>query len=330
MYTITPVTQSLTWNEQVESLGGHPLQKWGWGELKSAHNWSATRLTVTIDDELVALAQVLHRSLPAPFKSLSHVPRGPVFAASLDAAGRTAATDAIVAWVKKNVGGVGITIETDLDAVDSVAVTGAKPSPNPILYPTTLILDTRLPADELLGACSKSTRYDIRKGAKNNLDIRRVVTDEELEQVLRTYRENAARAGFAIHSDGYYRDIHHLLGEDSFIAACFADGEVASFVWLARSGQTWFELYASANDTGRRLRANAPVKWFAIQAAKEAGAPRYDMNGLLNDGISEFKRSFSKHENQLQPSVDVAFSFLHGAWNTLLPSAKAVLRKLRR
>jgi hypothetical protein len=54
------------------------------------------------------------------------------------------------------------------------------------------------------------------------------------------------------------------------------------------------------------------------------------MNGLLNDGISEFKRSFSKHENQLQPSVDVAFSFLHGVWNTLLPSAKAVLRKLRR
>lgn len=330
MYTITPITNATTWNEQVESLKGHPLQKWGWGELKSAHNWSATRLQVSIGDEVVGLAQVLHRSLPTPFKSLSHVPRGPVFAPSLDSSARTAVADALVAWVKKNVGGVGITIETDLDASQAVAVTGSKASPNPILYPTTLILDTTLSNEDLMAGASKSTRYDIRKGEKNNLDIRRVVTQAEVEQVLHTYRENAARAGFAIHADSYYRDIHTLLGEDSFIAACFADDSVASFVWLARSGETWFELYASANDTGRKLRANAPVKWFAIQAAKDAGAPRYDMNGLLNDGISDFKRSFSKHENELQPSIDVAFSPLHGVWNNLLPTAKKVLRKIKK
>lgn len=329
MYTINPVAHAETWNAAVESLKGHPLQKWGWGELKSAHNWSATRLEVTSEGEVVALAQVLHRSLPAPFKSLSHVPRGPVFSASLSPAQRSEVTDQIVAWVKKNVGGVGITIETDLDVSEPLEISGAIPSPNPILYPTTLILDTTLPDDELMAACSKSTRYDIRKGEKNGLDIRRVVTSEELEQVLHTYRVNAQRAGFAIHSDDYYRDIHTLLGEDSFIAACFADGEVASFVWLARSGETWFELYASANDAGRKLRANAPVKWFAIQAAKESGAPRYDMNGLLNDGISEFKRSFSKHENELQPSVDVAFSKLHDVWNKMLPTAKKVIRKIR-
>lgn len=330
MYTIKPVSHAETWNTAVESLKGHPLQKWGWGELKSAHNWSATRLEVLDNDKVVALAQVLHRTLPFPFKSLSHVPRGPVFAADLDPTQRTAATDAVVGWIKSNVGGVGITIETDLDAADALKVTGAVPSPNPILYPTTLILDTQLRNDDLMSACSKSTRYDIRKGAKNSLDIRRVVTNEELEQVLFTYRENATRAGFAIHSDDYYRDIHSLLGEDSFIAACFAEGEVASFVWLARSKETWFELYASANDTGRKLRANAPVKWFAIQAAKDAGAPRYDMNGLLNDGISDFKRSFSKHENELQPSVDVAFSPLHSVWNSLLPSAKQIIRKVKR
>lgn len=330
MYTIKQVTNAETWNEQVESLKGHPLQKWGWGELKSAHNWSATRLSVFIGDELVASAQILHRSLPKPFKSLSHIPRGPVFAESLDTDARTKVADLIVSWVKTHVGGVGVTIETDLDINESVPVTGSFPSPNPILYPTTLILDTRLSNEDLMSAASKSTRYDIRKGEKNNLDIRRVTTDAELEQVLFTYRTNAQRAGFAIHADDYYRDIHKLLGEDSFIAACFADGEVASFVWLARSQETWFELYASANDTGRKLRANAPVKWFAIQAAKNAGAPRYDMNGLLNDGISDFKRSFSKHENQLQPSVDVAFSVLHTVWNKLLPTAKSVLRKLKK
>lgn len=329
MYTITANTDSGEWNALVEDLKGHPLQKWGWGELKSAHNWNATRLLVAKDGQPVAAAQVLHRHLPIPFKSLSHVPRGPVFADALTGADRTAIIDDIVAWVKKNVGGVGITIETDLDATDAVAVTGGVPSPNPILYPTTLILDTTVTEDELMAQASKTTRYDIRKGAKNNLDIRRVESDEDLEKVLFTYRENANRAGFALHDDSYYRDLHHMLGEDSYLVACFHEGEVASFVWLARSGQTYWELYASANDAGRKLRANAPVKWHAIMQAKADGAPRYDMNGLLNDGISEFKRSFSKHENELQPSVDVAFSPLYSVWNKALPTAKKVIRKVR-
>jgi len=329
VYTIATVDDRATWDSLVEDFGGHPLQKWGWGELKSAHNWSATRLEVLRNNVPVAAAQILHRHLPVPFKSLSHVPRGPVFSSSLSAQERTNISDEVVAWVKKNVGGVGITIETDFDASEAVSVTNSFASPNPILYPTTLILDTRLSEDELLAACSKTTRYDIRKGIKNQLDIRRVESDQELAAVLRTYRENAQRAGFAIHSDKYYKDLHAILGEDSYIVACFHEGEVASFVWLARSGTTYFELYASANDAGRKLRANAPVKWHAILAAKAAGAPRYDMNGLLNDGISEFKRSFSKQETELQPSIDVAFSPLHAVWNKALPTAKKIIRKVR-
>lgn len=53
------------------------------------------------------------------------------------------------------------------------------------------------------------------------------------------------------------------------------------------------------------------------------------MNGLLNDGISDFKRSFAKHENTLHPSIDVPFSSLYTAWNKALPTAKKVLRKIR-
>lgn len=330
MFTVTPVSDATTWDATVESLLGHPLQKWGWGELKSAHNWSASRLLVSdAHGARVAGAQVLHRHLPFPFKSVSHVPRGPFFGPDLTMAQRDGVTDAVVAWLKKNTGGVGVTIEPDLDESEALHPAGGISSPNPILYPVTLILDLSMPADDLMAQASKTTRYDIRKGMKNNLDIRRVVTDDEVTQVLHTYRTNAERAGFAIHSDQYYRDVHSLLGEDSFIAACFAEGEVASFVWLAKSGNTWFELYASATDAGRKLRANAPVKWFAISAAKESGALRYDMNGLLNDGISEFKRSFAKYENTLQSSLDVPFSPLHATWNKALPTAKRVIRKVR-
>ena len=68
------------WNEIVHDLDGHPLQLWGWGELKAAHNWRAHRVIfVDHDDVVVGAAQILSRKLPGPLKRLNYVARGPVW-----------------------------------------------------------------------------------------------------------------------------------------------------------------------------------------------------------------------------------------------------------
>ncbi len=329
MYEVSEITDRTGWDGLVNQMSGHPLQLWGWGALKGAHNWQAHRLVVTREGVQVATAQVLSRRLPFPFKSVSHIPRGPSFATA-DLAERSAITTVLARFVKDNYGGVGITIETDLDASAAITVPGAIASPNPILYPKTLILDLTQGADSLMSACSRTTRSDIRKGIRNGLEIRRAVTDEDVAAVIATYRQNADRQGFALHSDQYYWDLHRLLGEDSIITACFDEGEAVAFTWTARSNTTYFELYGGSTDRGRKLRANAPVKWFCISEALAQGATRFDLNGLLNDGISEFKKSFSEHETELQPSFDLKFNALYGVWNSLLPAAKKVLRKIRK
>lgn len=329
MFEVSEITDRSTWDGLVNQMSGHPLQLWGWGELKAAHNWKAHRLVVRHQGVEVATAQVLSRKLPFPFKSVSHIPRGPSFTVSPGLNRDTVAT-LITDYVKKNYGGVGITVETDLNADDPITIAGAIPSPNPILYPKTLILDLTKGEEALLSGCSRTTRSDIRKGARNNLEIRRAVTDQDVAAVIATYRENAERQNFAIHSDEYYWDLHRSLGEDSFITACFVDGVAVAFTWTARSNTTYFELYGGSTDQGRKLRANAPVKWFCITEAIAKGATRFDLNGLLNDGISEFKKSFSSHEDLLQPSFDLKFNPLYGVWNSLLPTAKKVLRKIRK
>ncbi|MEK8228856.1 peptidoglycan bridge formation glycyltransferase FemA/FemB family protein [Oerskovia sp. M15] len=159
-----------------------------------------------------------------------------------------------------------------------------------------------------MAAMGKSTRYDIRKAGRSGLDVRRVTTEEDVHKVLGVYRETAERAGFALHDDEYYLDIHRELGEHSVLVAAFDEGEPVAFVWCVASATTSFELYGGINDAGRKLRANAPVKWHAIELAQQAGLTRYDMNGLLNDGISEFKRSFAQHDDELVGSIDVPFS----------------------
>ena len=331
MTTVIEVHDRSAWDAEVKSTGGHPLQLWGWGEVKGLGEWTPRRLRVTADDgSTLGLAQVLVRHLPVPFKALSYVPRGPVVGPDGvgSEAARAAVTQAVVDWCSANVGGIAVSLEPDWDEGTPVGLS-TRPARNTILYPSTLILDLTRSPEELMADMGRTTRADVRKGGRD-VEIRRVTDDAEVDAVIRLYHVSAAHAGFALHDDDYYRAIHRELGDASVLVAAFQDGEPCSFVWNVSSATTSFELYGGVNDAGRKARANAPVKWHSVQLAQQAGLKRYDMNGLLNDGISEFKRSFAKHEDMLVGTLDVPLNTtLYALWERGLPAAKQVVRRLR-
>ncbi|NTW41010.1 MAG: aminoacyltransferase [Cellulomonadaceae bacterium] len=336
---VEPITDPAAWDGLVDSLGGHPLQLWGWGQTKAAGAWTAHRLRIASGDRTVGVAQVLVRRLPFPFRALSYVPRGPVVASADpdapvgygvgDEATRTAVASAVVTWCREHVGGVGVSFEPDWPAGTTLPLAGVRTGGQRILYPSTLVLDLSTTPDELVAAMGRSTRADIRNGGRD-VEIRRVTAEGEVRAVLDVYRETAVRAEFDLHSDEYYLTLHRELGDASVLVAAFRDGSPCAFVWDVNSATTAFELYGGVDDTGRKARANAPVKWHAVQIAQEAGLLRYDMNGLLNDGISAFKRSFAKHEDELVGTLDVAFSALYPVWVRAVPLAKRLLRAVRR
>ncbi|MBC7291955.1 MAG: GNAT family N-acetyltransferase, partial [Actinotalea sp.] len=102
------VTDPVEWDTLVNALGGHPLQLWGWGQVKARGAWRAHRLRVVEGDRAIGAAQVLERRLLFPFRALSYVPRGPVVAPADpdgpvghgvgDAATRAAVSAAVVQW----------------------------------------------------------------------------------------------------------------------------------------------------------------------------------------------------------------------------------------
>ncbi len=83
------------------------------------------------------------------------------------------------------------------------------------------------------------------------------------------------------------------------------------------------------SDEGQALRANYHLKWSVIQIMKQRGVRRYDVNGLLNDGVTAFKKGFIPDETQMSGTYDKGMSLLYPAWSILLPAAKSVLRRLR-
>lgn len=327
---VMPCTDRAQWDEIVDRFEGHPQQLWGWGETKAMHGWSVDRVLVNDGGQTLGAAQLLVRRLPFPFRSLVYIARGPM--CSADNTG--AVLDCLAAHASERHRGVALSIEPDWDAdspyAEAVAAAGFEASENTILIPRTLILDLGKSDDELMADMSKSTRANIRKAMRSEVEFRKVASADELEQVLAVYHETAARAGFGIHEDQYYRDIFTNMGDGSPIIGAFGGGQLLAFVWLSRSGTTAFELYGGVSQEGQKQRVNYGVKWAAFLAMREDGCRRYDFNGLLNDGISDFKKQFAKHEDLLMGTWEKPLSPLYPVYTKAMPAARRGLQAARR
>lgn len=327
MISLQPAANREEWDDYVLENGGHPLQLWGWGETKVQHGWRAERLLAyDMDKNILGGAQILIRKLPWPFKALVYVPRGPITTPENTA-------DFLVAlsnYAKSQYRGVVLTIEPDWVELPTLPK-GWSRSENTILIPDTLILDLNKSEDELMAPMAKKTRQYIRKSAgAEGLEIRQVKSKEGIAQCLQIYQETAARAGFALHGDDYYYDVFTNLGDASPVFAAYIDDQPVAFLWLAISSETAFELYGGMNDQGQELRANYALKWHAIRKMKEWGIARYDMNGLVSDGVSNFKRGFADHESKLVGTYDKPLSPLYVIYAKILPLGKKLVRAVKR
>lgn len=347
--SVTACTDPTTWDRLVDDFGGHPLQLWGWGQVKGRYEWTPYRFVVRDGEQVVGSAQVLLRALPWPFKSLAYVPRGPQAAPE----NRGAVLEALADHVKNELGPVALTIEPDWPEpfspipkgeVEEVTekglaapvtgwlaqlpAAGFRRSANTGLIPQTLIVDVTRGEDVILKELSSSTRQNVRKSFRaENVTFGEVTDEEGLRQVLAINAETARRAQFAVHSDDYHRAIRDEMGEHSQLLAAWEGDQVVAFVWLVVSGSTAFELYGGVNPRGMKLRLNYGLKFHAMKHVAAQGVQRYDFNGLLNDGISDFKRQFAKHEDRLIGTWDKPTSPLYPAFATALPWVRTSLKK---
>ena len=347
---VTSCTDPSEWDRIVDDAGGHPLQLWGWGEVKGRYEWTPRRLVVRDGEQVVGSAQVLLRKLPPPLRTLAYVPRGPQ-AAEAD---RARVLDALADHLREHDKPIGLTIEPDwaqsfsplpkgaeddqLDAqvraddapwLAELARSGFTRSDNTGLIPRTLIVDLTPDEDAIMKGFGSSTRQNVRKSFKAK-DVRfgLVTQDADLEQVLEINRATGERAGFGVHSDAYHRAIRDEMGERSRLIAAWEGDQVVAFVWLVVSATTAFELYGGVNPRGMKLRLNYGLKFWAMQHVKEQGVTRYDFNGLLNDGISDFKRQFAKHEDLLIGTWERPLSPLFPVFSRALPAARKAVKQL--
>lgn len=307
------------WDQLVRETGGHPLQLWGWGEVKAAHGWRVERIQVGKGG-----AQLLIKRLPKPFGPLVYVARGPFGSVLTNKRDRQALAVHVKTTYKPTL------LSVEPDTTEPINWKGWKSSSNRILLKRTAVMDLDRNEDDLMADMSKKTRQYIRKSGGEGLNVKIAETKADIDECLAIYKQTASRAGFALHEDQYYYDIFEKLGDDSPVYMAMHEGRAVAFLWPIVTPAVAFELYGGMSDDGQRLRANYFLKWSVIQAMRARGVKRYDVNGLLNDGVSAFKQGFIPEETQMSGTFDKPMSPLYPVWSVLLPAAKRIVQKFRR
>jgi len=238
------------WDDYLLENGGHPLQLWGWGQVKTGHGWVAERIFAYDEDVIVGAAQVLVRRLPSPFRSFSYIPRGPL----VDETHREEYLNALAKLVKRDHHSVTLSVEPD--DLDFAAPKGWMRSTNKILSAETIMLNLKKSESDLLADMAKKTRQYIRKSAAD-VTIKQIRSREEIEKCLELYRMTAKRAGFNLHRSQYYMDVFLQMQDHSPIFAAYVDDRPIAFLWLAISGATAYELYGGMDEQGQELRGEA-------------------------------------------------------------------------
>ena len=322
------ITNAAEWDAAIaQHPGAHPLQTWGWGEVKRESGWGAWRVAVHDGTEVRAAAQVLTRRVPRLPLSMIYVPRGPVIGPD-DAEALQVLMDSVNAY-GKSVGAIFCKVDPAWPAGTPhvLASAGFHPSTESVQVTDTYTIDLTKTEDQMQAAMRPKTRQYIRKAEREETHILRDTKGEWLAACYQIYIETSKRAHFGLHPRSYYDAIfQHYDPARQYLYIALRENVPLSFLWMACFGQHAVELYGGVSDAGQEYKSNYWLKWHAIQEMKAAGYTLYDLNGRVNEGISQFKQGFGPDETTwIGPFDHIYKRMLHQGWSRALPFAKKYL-----
>jgi lipid II:glycine glycyltransferase (peptidoglycan interpeptide bridge formation enzyme) len=223
--------------------------------------------------------------------------------------------------------------------LDQLRQRGWRFSPEQIQFRNTIIVDLRPDPDDIMAAMKSKWRYNIRVAERKGVMIRSGTT-EDIGYFYRMYAETAARDGFLIRPEAYYRDVWRSFMDSNRADMLLAEveGVIVAGLILFIFGQTAWYLYGASSGQQRRLMPNHLLQWRAICRAKSRGCHLYDLWGAP-DGFSEldpmwgvyrFKQGFGGQVLQGLGAFDFPVNRpLYWAFTQGLPRLRRLLRLQR-
>lgn len=315
--------ENQSWNQLLAQLPKpHFLQSVQWGQVKASVGWEPLYLvwdaqgkmkisgqpSPILDAPPKAAALVLKKRLPAAgFSarlSLLYCPKGPNLdwndaplrgrvLADLERFARQQGAiflklDPDVALGTGLPGSESETSDSGGEAVRAEFLRrGWRFSADQIQFRNTVILPVSASDDEMLARMKPKTRYNLRLAIKKGVTVR-VGSEKDWPLLYKMYSETAARDGFVIREEEYYRTVWKkfsaLPGEKSgnpiaepLIAE--VEGQAVAAVFLfAFAGRAYY-VYGMSRDLQREKMPAYLLQWEALHWARAQGCSLYDLWG---------------------------------------------------
>ncbi|HLB49993.1 MAG TPA: peptidoglycan bridge formation glycyltransferase FemA/FemB family protein [Anaerolineales bacterium] len=344
-----PVTDLQTWDSALASLpNAHLLQCWQWGEFKSRYGWSARRLLWTHNDQPVAAAQVLKRSV-GPL-SILYVPKGPCLDWSNADLAASALADLESLARRERAIFIKIDPEIDLNTEYSILKTQDPSrftlhasrftlSSSQVQFKNTVWLGLARPEEDIIASFKQKTRYNIRLAERKGVTVRIPPPAETpLDLLYHLYAETSVRDGFVIRHPDYYRDAW-----GGFIQAGRAqpfvaevEGQPVAAIIVFHFAKRALYMYGMSSGEHREKMPNHLLQWAAIQWARAQGCTLYDFWGAPDVfeesdpmyGVWRFKEGFNGTVVRTPGALDYAPSpLLYRLYTVALPRLLDVMRR---
>lgn len=285
-YNIVNITQNNNkqWNHLVEITPANCImQSFEWGEFKKNLGWKVYRLAVVHEEEIIAGAQLLIRSIFNGFFSIAYIPRGPI--------GQTG-NDLILKQLLLSIHKIAsknralfLKIEPPWE-YGSIYHTqlknlGFQPSLHTNQPKSSILVDLTMKADDLLLTFHKTTRYNIRYAIRNNVSIEEG-NEDDLKTFYRLLEITAKRNSFPIRSFDYYLGEWKTFvtkGQAKIFLANHNNRTIAARIAFVY-GRYGADFHGAFSGEKKNLKVNHLLVWEAMKWAQRAGCQTYDLWGI--------------------------------------------------
>lgn len=337
---INEITQKSIWDAFFNSIGSPSFHhSWEWGEFQKALGYNILRLGIYEKDKLAAIALVI--KIKSKRGNFLFVPHGPLFDIASEQlmvtipASKETYTKRVLTSLTNYLTDLArqedfwfIRISPVLTNSDShkslFKQAGYKQAPIYIHAETMWAVDISRTEDEIMQGMRKTTRYLIRKGIKDGIQIKKISKDSAIDEFWKLYEVTFNREDFTPFPKKFILKEFQVFNETKN-SLFFLGGVPSKF---AQEGLSKFQagslvLFTNSSGfyhQGASVHTQYPVtyviQWHAMLEAKRRGCKFYNFYGIYKPGrtpaawkgLTLFKQGFGGFQIDYLPTQDYVVS----------------------
>jgi len=272
--------------------------------VKAINNWKAIRILITKEEQIIAGAQLLIRSI-TPLFAVAYLTKGPVLIEEDPSIAKTIIRDVIHISQENHIQLLAIQPANNGAAISSLLLEcGFQPSSLELAPAASLVLDLTPTEDEILSQMKRQTRQNIRRSEREGITVRDG-NATDMDTFYRLHVATARRQRFPPYSLQYFQRLWDVFEPYDHIGLFLAEynGVPISALLIIPFGNTVIAKILGWSGEYSQLRPNDAIFWHVIRWSKLHDYRYFDFEGIDPQGAKAILAGNSLPES-LQHSPD--------------------------